>query len=87
MTLLRLRKLSTDSYRIVVHLDATKVDAAGKPDPLWLMVFTLPPKPAEVTQGEYLQQERLKVRASCLRRLAELEATEGNALTGEGDSL
>jgi hypothetical protein len=87
MKILRLRLLSTGEYRIVVHLDTTKVDAAGNPDPDYIFMANLPAKPEGMTHVEYLTQERPRVRQMCQRFLNHHDATEGPPLPGEGDPL
>jgi hypothetical protein len=87
MRILRLRLLSTGEYRIVVHVDETKLREDALPDPRYVYRLEWPQKPAEMTHAEYLQQERPRIRQLCLRVLAHIEATEGAALPGEGDPL
>jgi hypothetical protein len=87
MRILRLRLLSTGEYRIVVHLDTTKVDGDGAPDSTYVRSFLWPAKPEGMTHAAYLQQERPAIRAVCQRTLIHHEATEGPALPGEGDPL
>jgi hypothetical protein len=87
MRLLRLRKFSNGYYRVVVHLDTTKVEADETPTPRYVWDVIWPPKPVDMTQADYLTQERPKIRADCQQTLAQIEATEGPALPGEGDEL
>jgi hypothetical protein len=87
MRILRLRLLSTGEYRIFVHLDTTKLDPEGQPDNLYVYRMTWPEKPSEMTHAAYLLAERPNIRAVCQRVLTQIEATEGNALPGEGDLL
>ncbi len=87
MRILRLRLLSTGEYRIVVHLDTTKVDGAGEPLDDYLLEFRIPPKPEGMTHAAYLQQERPRLRQVCQTTLLHRTATEGQALPGEGDLL
>jgi hypothetical protein len=87
MKILRLRLLSNGEYLVVVHLDTTKVDANGEPDPTYVLRLNWNGKPAGMTHAAYLQQERPTIRAMCQQVLARITATEGNALAGEGEPL
>jgi hypothetical protein len=87
MKILRLRLLSTGAYRVVVHLDTTKIDVEGQPDGRYVYRLDWPAKPEAMTHAEYLQQERPKIRQLCQGILAHHEATEGQPLPGEGDPL
>jgi hypothetical protein len=55
MKILRLRLLSSGDYRIVVHLDTTKVDAQGAPLPDFVLELRWPGRPQGMTHAEYLQ--------------------------------
>jgi hypothetical protein len=46
-----------------------------------------PEKPEGMTHATYLQQERPTIRQLCQSVLFHQEATEGQALPGEGDPL
>jgi protocatechuate 3,4-dioxygenase beta subunit len=87
MKILRLRRLSSGEYRIVVHLDITKVDGNGEPLPDYVVDLRWPARPDGMTHADYLQQERSTIRSLCQGVLAHREATEGAALPGEGETL
>jgi hypothetical protein len=87
MRILRLRRLTTNEYRIVVHLDTSKVDEDGNPDPNYLLEIRWPARPDGMTHADYLQQQRPLIREHCQQYLAHESATEGPALPGEGETL
>ena len=87
MKILRLRLLSTGQYRIVVHLDTSKTDGSGNPDPDYVVELRWPGRPDGMTHAAYLQQERPHIREHCQAVLAFRVATEGNALPGEGETI
>lgn len=87
MRILKLRRLSNNTYRIHVHLDITKTDAEDNPLPEYVLRLGFPPKPDDLTLAEYWAIQRIHLRDFCLRVLSDLEATEGIALPGEGDPL
>jgi hypothetical protein len=87
MRILRLRLLSTGEYRVVVHLDASKIGEDGSYNPADVLEMRWPAKPEGMTHATYLQQERPKIRQICESALAYRVASEGSALPGEGDPL
>lgn len=88
MTLLKARKRSDNSFRVVVHLDDSKL-VEGEPDTAWCRRFDWPPKPDGVTQATYVTQLKEETKLLCELELAKMNATEdeGTALPGEGNPL
>jgi hypothetical protein len=86
MTLLKARKRPDNSYRVVVHLDASKT-LDGAPDPAWCRQYDWGPTPAGMTQANYVAQLKQETKLLCALELAKMVDDEGTALGGEGTPL
>jgi len=101
MKLLLARETPT-GIRLVVHLDPTKLQEDGTPDPAWCLEHTwVPFRPGEkahggtnaptVTKVQYVAQVRTEFKLLAQAALAKLQATAtpdaGTALPGEGETL
>lgn len=91
MKLLRFRRLTDGSIRLIILLDTTKTDAEGNPDEAWLYVLTWAPKPDNVTAVEYRDMIKREAKLLAQAELARRQnlTDEGTVVAGggEGDPL
>lgn len=86
MKVLEARYISGEGYRFVIHLDTTRVDANGVPDPVWVRQWTWgeAPPPGQ-TQAAYRQFMRDSVRE--LARKERRDQQAGTAMAEEGQEF
>ena len=82
-TVLRHRKRADGSFRLVIHLDETKL-LDGSPDPAYVRRFEWAPKPDGITQAEYVA---MQLREATALIAAEATAGEGTKLLTEGTTV
>ena len=83
--ILRHRKLSAGGYQLIVHLDTSKSDGDGNPDPEFVREFTYAPKPAGMTAADYVQMQIHETKLLLQQELAHESA--GTKLATEGADL
>ena len=85
MKLITARELPSE-YLFRVHVDETKLDGQGNPDPAYVQEFRygLEPPPGQTTDG-YLAAILKEVKALCIQQIE--TSTEGIALAAEGATL
>jgi len=87
LKLLKARE-TPDSYRLAVHLDETKLDNAGNPDPAFVAVYNWnKTRPGGMTKLQHLAQIRTETKALAQAEAARRNADEGTQLAGEGNTL
>lgn len=86
MKLLKFRLMANGNIRVVIHLDTTKVDAEGNPDPAWVYELTWPQKPANLGVNAYRDQIKQESKLLAQVELAKRQTPdEGTAVAGAGE--